>query len=166
MLELSLKGASELAERLGDLPAGLRMALTEKVETLARALYAQVVDVNLSGGLVNAGSGDLRDSIQLNVQPQDATFGAEIFANGEAPYAAILEFGGKTAPHEILPDKAKALAFVVNGKQAFARRIAHPGSTFYARSFLGSALEEQSGDIAAGLREVVVAAAETLERSS
>ncbi|MCI4680179.1 hypothetical protein K9U39_10985 [Rhodoblastus acidophilus] len=166
MFELSLKGASELRERFDELPDALRAALTDKVEVLARALYSEVVDVNLSGGVLNARSGALRDSIQMNVEPQDLRIDAEIFANGDVPYSGILEYGGKTSAHEILPDKAKALSFLMNGKQFFARRIQHPGSTFAARAYLGSALDEQGDDIVQGLQETVFAAAGKLKDSS
>ena len=44
--------------------------------------------------------------------------------------------GGRTAAHEILPDKAQALAFVVGGALRFARRVEHPGSTIPARAYL------------------------------
>lgn len=142
MLQIGLAGAAELRARLNALPDNLRAALMEKVGSLAQALYSQVVDVNLSGGVLSARSGALRNSIQLEIGSQDSRIDAEIFSNRDVPYAAILEFGGKTAAHEILPDKARALAFVMNGKQMFARRIEHPGSQFEARSYLRSALEE------------------------
>ena len=166
MLGLSLKGASQLIASLDALPDRLRAALTEKAQNLAQALYSQVVDVNLDGGVLNRRSGALRESIELDVQPQDALVAATIYANGDAPYAAILEFGGKTSAHEIVPDKAKALSFVIGGKRVFARRVQHPGSTFAARSYLGSALDEQSDDIAQGLHDVVVATADNLKGSS
>jgi phage gpG-like protein len=166
MFDLKLNGASALIARLDTLPQRLRAALGDKVQNRAQALYAQVVEVNLDGGVLNARSGALRDSIQLEVQPQDARIAATIYANGDAPYAAILEFGGKTSAHEILPDKAKALAFLMNGKQVFARRVQHPGSTFTARSYLGSALDDQSDDIVQGLQDAVVAVAGNLKALS
>jgi phage gpG-like protein len=165
MLQISLDDAAEFSARLDVLPDQLRAALTEKVQALASALYAQVVGVNLSGSILNARSGALRDSIQIEVQAQDARIDAKIFSDGDVPYAAILEFGGKTAAHEILPDKTRALAFLTNGKQVFARRIQHPGSTFAARSYLGGALDDASGEIVATLREVIAAAAEQLRES-
>jgi phage gpG-like protein len=165
MLQISLDGAAEFSARLDALPDQLRVALKEKVQALASALYAQVVGVNLSGSVLNARSGALRDSIQIDVQGEDARVDAKIFSDGDVPYAAILEFGGKTAAHEILPDKARALAFLANGRQVFARRIQHPGSTFAARSYLGGALDDASGEIAATLREVVADAAEQLKES-
>lgn len=165
MLQISLEDASEFSARLDALPDQLRVALTAKIQALAQALYAQVVGVNLSGSVLNARSGALRDSIQIDVQAEDARIDAKIFSNGDVPYAGILEFGGKTAAHEILRDKARALAFLVNGKQVFARRIQHPGSTFAARSYLGGALDDARGEIAASLREVVADAAEELKES-
>jgi phage gpG-like protein len=165
MLQISLDEAAEFSARLDVLPDQLRAALTEKVQALASALYAQVVGVNLSGSILNALSGALRDSIQIDVQAQDARVDAKIFSDGDVPYAAILEFGGKTAAHEILPNKARALAFLTNGKQVFARTIQHPGSTFAARSYLGGALDDASGEIVSTLREVVSAAAEQLKES-
>jgi phage gpG-like protein len=114
-----------------------------------------VVGVNLSGGVLNTRSGGLRESIRMQASQQDGAIGVEIFSDGDAPYAAIQEYGGKTAAHEILPDKARVLAFALNGSRVFARRIQHPGSQIPERSYLRSALEDQGDDIAQGLTTVV-----------
>jgi phage gpG-like protein len=163
MLQISLEGQEALAERLGALPERLRAKLAEKVDLRAQSLFTQVVDVNLSGGVLNVRSGALRDSIQVEASQQDNSIGAEVFSNGDVPYAAIQELGGKTAAHEILPDKAQIIAFVMNGKRVFARRVNHPGSQIPARSYLRSALEEQSGDIKRELTDVVLGLAENLK---
>jgi phage gpG-like protein len=165
MLQISLEGQEALAERLGVLPDRLRAALAEKVDALAQSLFSRVVGVNLSGGVLNARSGALRDSIQVESSPRDSQIGAEIFSDGDVPYAAIQEFGGKTAAHEILPDKARVLAFVGNGKQVFARRVQHPGSQIPARSYLRSALDEQGDEIVQDLTEVVRTLAEDLKEA-
>jgi phage gpG-like protein len=166
MLQLTLEGQPELADRLAALPDRLRAALAEKVDALAQDLLAQVVGVNLSGGVLKARSGKLRDSIQMRESQQDGQVGADIFSDGDVPYAAIQEFGGKTAAHEIVPDKARGLAFVMNGKQVFARRVEHPGSQIPARSYLRSALEERHDAIVQDLAQAVIAAAESLEGSA
>ena len=165
MLQIRLEGQQALAERLGVLPDRLRAALAEKVDALAQNLFSQVVSVNLSGGVLNARSGALRDSIQVALSQQDNRIDAEIFSNGDAPYAAIQEFGGKTAAHEILPDNARVLAFVANGKQLFARRVQHPGSQIPERSYLRSALDEQGENILPDLREIVRSLAGDLKDS-
>jgi len=166
MLQLSLEGQAELAERLGAMPDRLRAALAEKVDALAQNLFARVVGVNLSGGVLQVRSGALRDSIRMQASQQDGAIGVEIFSDGDAPYAAIQEYGGKTAAHEILPDKAQLLAFAMNGKQVFARKIQHPGSQIPERSYLRSALEEQSDDIAQGLTNVVTRLSKDLKESA
>jgi phage gpG-like protein len=163
MLQLSLEGQAQLAERLSAMPDRLRAALAEKVDALAQSLFAQVVDVNLSGGVLRAQSGALRDSIRIQTSQQDGSVGADIFSDGDAPYAAIQEYGGKTAAHEILPDKARVLAFALNGSRVFARRIQHPGSQIPERSYLRSALEEQGDDIAQVLTNVVMRLSEDLK---
>lgn len=52
-----------------------------------------------------------------------------------APYAAPLFFGSR--PHVIVPVRASALRFVVDGKVVFARRVNHPGNS--ARPFFDDA---------------------------
>ncbi len=155
MLDLSLEGQAELAASLAAMPDDLRAALAEKIDALAQNLLTQIVGVNLSGGVLNARSGRLRDSIQLRADDQDATQGVEIYADGGAPYAAIQEYGGKTAAHEIIPDKASILAFMLDGKQVFARRVQHPGSQIPERSYMRSALDEQSHDIEQALSDML-----------
>ena len=83
---------------------------------------------------------------------------ARVFSSGDVKYAAIHEFGGTTSPHVIEPKKASALAFVVGGKQVFARRVNHPGSKMPMRSFLRSSLHDMSTEISTGMKQAVVEA--------
>ena len=46
---------------------------------------------------------------------------ATIGSSGDVKYAAIQEYGGRTSAHEIVADKAQALAFLVGGALRFAR---------------------------------------------
>ena len=55
-----------------------------------------------------------------------------------------------------MPDKAKALAFLVGGKQAFAMRVNLPAIAMPERSYLRSSLAEMADEIRAGLSEAVV----------
>jgi len=61
--------------------------------------------------------------------------------SGDVKYAAIHEFGGTIPPHQIVPDKAKALAFLVGGKQAFAARVQLPAATMPERSYMRAQAE-------------------------
>lgn len=53
-------------------------------------------------------------------------------------YAAMLEYGGRTSPHIIVPKKANVLHFFLkDGTEVFTKRVRHPGSVFEPRAPLG-----------------------------
>jgi phage gpG-like protein len=160
MLTLGLAGAEALDARLDAFPAQLRNDLAAKAAMLAAALVDKVRNDKLSGQVLNARSGDLRDSIVSEVTIDGAGVTASVGSVG-VKYAAIQEYGGKTSAHEILPAKANALAFMVGGALHFARRVEHPGSLMPERSYLRSSLAEMMAEIVAALAE---SPAETWER--
>jgi phage gpG-like protein len=162
MFALELDGLEDASARLEAYPAALTAALSAKAAELADALADMVRNDKLSGGVLNAQSGALRDSIVFSVSADADGVVASVGSEGDVKYAAIQEYGGKTSAHEILPVKAQALAFVVGGVQRFARRVEHPGSVIPERSYLRSSLEDMQGEIVAALAE---AAAETWERA-
>ena len=100
----------------------------------------------------------MRDTFGLDVAGVVASVGSE----GDVKYAAIQEYGGKTSAHEILPQKALALAFIAGGALRFARKVEHPGSLIPARSYLGATLDGMSDEIIAAL---AYAATETWGRA-
>jgi phage gpG-like protein len=140
-----------LNARLDAFAGALGDALAAKAETLALALTEAVKLDKLSGQILAARSGALRDSIAAEVAADGDTIVATVGSLGDLKYAAIQEYGGKTSAHEILPDKAKALAFAAGGAMRFATRVEHPGSTIPGRSYLRATLEEQSDAIVAAL---------------
>jgi hypothetical protein len=79
-------------------------------------------------------------------------------ANGAGQRSHICRhvLGGTIPPHEIGPNKAKALA--VGGKQVFAKRVNLSAVTMPERSYLRSSLAEMAGEIAEGLEEAVAEA--------
>jgi len=54
-----------------------------------------------------------------------------------------------------VPDKAKALAFLVGGKQAFAARINLPAVVLPERSYMRASLAEMADEIRDGLAHAV-----------
>ncbi len=76
-------------------------------------------------------------------------------ASPDIKYAAIHEYGGVIPPHQIVPDKAKALAFLVGGKQAFAARVNLPVIAMPERSYMRASLAEMADEIREGLSEAV-----------
>jgi phage gpG-like protein len=149
-----LEGADELAEQLASLPGAMLARLEAKAQDLAAALVEKVREEKLSGALLQVRSGDLKASIAAQISISGTTIDATVGSFGDVKYAAIQEYGGHTAPHEILPEKAQALAFVAGGQLRFARRVEHPGSAIPAKAYLGSSLEEARDGIVAELSSV------------
>ena len=129
-------------------------ALADKADTLLQALQAQVM-ANLSGAILKPRSGALLSSITSELEDDGSGLTATLESD-DVPYAGILEYGGKTAAHDIMPSKAKALAFIASGAQRFARIVHHPGSAIRAFAYMGSALDDLQDDIENGLKEAVL----------
>ncbi len=131
----------DLAAALRDRAAALQQRLLDKVAA------------NLSGEVLQARSGALKASVVAELAADADGVTAAVASTG-VPYAAIQEHGGTTAPHDIVPVKARALAFA----GGFAARVHHPGSAIPARAPLGGALDALRDEIAGGLKDAVLAA--------
>lgn len=132
---------------LKDMPVRVRNRLISTVSILAEKLRNHVVQDKLMGQVLNRRTGRLGQSIQQRVEtfPQ-AVFGV-VYSSGDVPYARIHEYGGKTAAHVIEARNAKALSFLMNGQQVFARRVNHPGSNIPERSYMRSSLADMKDEI-------------------
>ena len=131
-------------------------ALLGQADTLRGALEAKIQQ-KLSGKVLQTRSGALAASIISSIESSGSGTSVSISSTG-VPYAAIQELGGKTAAHEIVAVKGKALAFSAGGGQVFARGVHHPGSTIPARAYLGSALAEMQDDIESGFKQAILEA--------
>jgi phage gpG-like protein len=152
MFHLDLR--DDYSASLAEMPDRVRQALSSKANVLAVALEAKIQQ-KLSGGVLNTRSGALASSIIATIDESSADVSVRIGTSGDVKYAAIQEFGGTIPPREIVPDKAKALAFVVGGKRVFAARVNLPAVTMPERSYLRSSLAEMAEEIAEGLSEAV-----------
>jgi phage gpG-like protein len=157
MFQLDLR--DDYSASLAGMPDRLRQALSSKANVLAVALEAKIQQ-KLSGGVLNSRSGALASSIVATVDESSADVSVRIGTSGNVKYAAIQEFGGTIPPHEIVPDKARALAFAIGGKQVFAARVNLPAVTVPERSYLRSSLAEMAEEIEEGLVEAVAEAME------
>lgn len=153
MLQLVLNDASSAS--LAALPDRLREALSVKAAALAAELQGSIQQ-KLSGGVLNQKSGALARSITATTDDGSADVSVTIATSPDIKYAAIQEYGGTIPPHDILPDKAKALAFLVGGKQAFAARVNLPAVTMPERSYMRSSLAKMAGQIRDELSTTVV----------
>jgi phage gpG-like protein len=111
-------------------------ALLGQADALRGALEARIQQ-KLSGEVLQTRSGALAASIISSIENDGSDTSVSISSTG-VPYAAIQEFGGKTAAHDIVAVKGKVLAFSAGGNQVFAKSVHHPGSTIPARSYLDS----------------------------
>jgi phage gpG-like protein len=157
MFQLDLR--DDYSASLAGMPDRVRQALSSKANVLAVALEAKIQQ-KLSGGVLNMRSGALANSIIATVDESSADVSVRIGTSGDVKYAAIQEFGGTIPPHEIVPDKAKALAFAMGGKQVFAARVNLPAVTMPERSYLRSSLAEMVAEIREELSGAVTEAME------
>src|SRR5262249_871008 len=133
-----------LIEQAGGFAAELEMRIQQK-------LTCEVLQVH---------SGALAASVFSSIGSDDSGTTISVSSTG-VRYAAIQEFGGKTAAHEIIATNAKALAFRVGGDLVFAKRVQHPGSNIPARSYLGSSLAEMRDEIELGFKQAILEALAT-----
>ena len=95
----------------------------------------------LSGEVLNVRTGALRSSVSHEVAEDGDSVTVKVFSSGVSD-AAIHEYGGVTKPHDIVPTKAKALHFIMGGKDVFAKIVHHPGSRMPERSYIRSSLAD------------------------
>lgn len=132
----------------------VRNALSDQAEALRNALENRIQQ-KLSGVVLQSRSGALAQSIVSSVDNEESDLSVTVSSVG-VPYAAIQEFGGKTAAHEIIAVNAKVLAFALNGHEVFAKRVHHPGSLIQARSYLTSSLKEMRDEIKVNLKQAIL----------
>ena len=159
MLNIKLLGDSMLEARFRAMPEALRRGMVKEVSKQTLLLEA-LVKRKVSGEVLRVRTGNLRASIHSTMKEGATEIKGTVASSGDVKYAAIHEFGGKTAPH-IIEAKGRALAFMMGGKQVFAKRVNHPGSTMPERSFLRSSLRDRRDPIVTGLQK---AAAEAMAK--
>ncbi len=145
----------KLIQQLDAMPAKIRDALYKTVFTLALKLQKHIVYDKLQGQVLNHRSGKLQQSIQNEVTQSSQGILGRVFSSGDVKYAAIHEFGGRTAPHVIEAKNGEALAFMFNGKQAFFKKVNHPGSVMPQRSFMRSSLRDMRPEIIESIKKAV-----------
>lgn len=156
MLSVSLTGADELDARLDELPGAVVAAVAARSAALADRLLT-LVHTKLAGGVLQSRSGALAASIGIDgPKIEGDRVVTTLFAGGDLKYAAIQEYGGVTSPHDILPSRAKALAFMAGGGEVFAKLVHHPGSHIPARSYLRASLAEMAAEIDTAMKAAVI----------
>ena len=157
MIRITWKANLETISALRSKGPRVVAALMSKLNILMFGLSKSVQTQKLSGQMLTPRTGKLRAS----VHPVLATLsGTRISAAVEAAgsplaYGNILHEGSRA--HTVVATKARMLAFLVDGKQRFAKAVSHPGTT--PKPFM-SATEQESAtmihsELEQTLRQVV-----------
>ena len=96
-------------------------------------------------------TGELRDSITVDKQgPLTSVIGPKVEYGvfQEFGTASRGEFGGQ--PYDIFPKKAKLLAFKINGKMVYTKKVKHPGvrPKYYMRGAFETVLKPFADELA------------------
>ena len=162
MFSVSVDGLDIVQAALDALPRCARGSASRQGQRASRIAATKSSSRSSTGEVLNAGSCALGASIGAEVTSDGERISATVGSFGGIKYAAIQEYGGRTGAHEIVPNKAQVLAFLVDGAIHFARKVEHPGSVIPERSYLRSSLEDMQADIES---ELAATAAETWEKS-
>jgi phage gpG-like protein len=141
--------------RLESMPARIHARLEQTVYALAERLRSHVIQDKLLGQVLNRRTGRLGQSIQQKVDSTATGITGTVYSAGDVKYAAIHEFGGHIPGHEIVARNAQALAFMMGGKQVFAKRVNWPGATMPERSFMRSSLADMRDEIVEKMTQAV-----------
>jgi hypothetical protein len=166
VFSVSLVGDRELIAKVQRLPEQVLVALKAKVQTLALLLQRKVQVEHLSGptgphtlsvgpNTADHTGGQLRRSVFQTVTSTASSVTGKVAFSADVPYAAIHEFGGTINIPEIVPTKAKALHFMMGGKDVFVKRVKAHTVTIPERAPLRTAFAEMLPEIEAGMREAL-----------
>jgi hypothetical protein len=162
MLNISFQEDSDrrLVETLQAKGPALIVALTVKLNALMIRLQSYIVTSKLSGQLLRRQSGKLAGSIRAIPAQLEGTqiIGAIEGGGGPAFYGKFYEYTsaggtGGTQAFPVFAVKARALAFLVDGKTVFAKRVMH--SAIGPRPFMTEALDEKAPEIDAELQSTL-----------
>ncbi len=149
MLSVDIQGADALDARLATLSVAVRDALARKIEDLAERLEQRIKD-NLSGTVLQAESGTLRDSIEVRFEPSAAALVAMTKYAAAQEYGFVGEESVSAHSREIREAFGRTIAPKTIFVRAFSRTMNLP-----ERSYMRSALDEMQDEIAAALSDAV-----------
>jgi len=154
-LDFSSEKLDALRERLNERQSQLIAALTVKTSAIPFQLQAKIQE-KLSGEILKPQTGALRASVNVEGPAVEAGIirGSVGIAQGgpTSGYTRIHTLGHSGA-YEIIATKRKALAFMLDGKKTFAKRVSHPAIP--ARPFVHPTLDENREQIIQELGQAV-----------
>lgn len=137
---------TKLLVKLQGMSPRLASVLGVKLQKLMLMLSSKIVAEKLSGQVLHRRSGILAGSVHtLPVTTTGTTISSGVVSSqGPAFYGRFHEVGG-THAYKILSVKSRALAFMMNGKQVFAKSVIRP--PLRQRAFMRPSLIESAQSI-------------------
>jgi hypothetical protein len=155
-LKLSFDSAKldALRERLQEKQSQSIDALTVKTSAILFQLQAKI-QAKLSGEVLKVKTGALRSSVSVSgpVVEGGTIRGSVGIPEGPTSGYARIHTLGHSGAYEIIATKRRALAFMLDGKKTFAKRVSHP--SIPATPFVHPALEESREEIIRQMAETV-----------
>lgn len=152
---VTVEGTSEIMDRLAEIPTVAHDRLNVALQQIGADLTNYIQSEKLSGGVLQARSGALRNSISFMLVDSGNSQSVEIGPRGVS-YAAIQERGGTVSLPTLLPKGARALHWITPGGQnVFAARAAAHMVTIPARSYMHSSFEEKQLEITERVQSAV-----------
>ena len=142
MITVTVIGADSVIAKLKRVYPAMLQRLRTTVDACGMDLVGYIKSQKLHGQVLNQRSGKLVGSIRMASGIGDRDSAIVRVGSYNCTYAAIHEYGGQTAPHDIVPRNKKALYWA--GAAHPVMIVHHPGSKFPERSFLRSALADKA----------------------
>lgn len=156
MIRITLTVTSEQAAALvRERGSSIIAALARQISLETLRLQAHIVANHLSGppGLRQI-TGRLARSIRvIPTQVSEGSITGAVEGAGENAFYGKFHEYGTSRSYEIVPVRAKALVFEVNGQTVFAKRVVHP--PIQARPFMRSSLAERRQEIIADMEKAM-----------
>jgi hypothetical protein len=146
-----------LREQLQAKQSQIIAALTVKTSAILYQLQAKIA-AKLSGEVLKPRTGALRATVNVEGPTVEGGIIRGSVGIPEGPthgYAMVHTLGTGGRAYEVMAVKRRALAFMLDGKKSFARRVSHP--PIPATPFVHPALEERREEIIRQYAETVAA---------
>ena len=149
-MSVEIKGEESIYRVMASVGGGAREKMLGTMQKIGIGMAAYVKERKLSGDPIKRRTGRLRRSIHSRTSQSSGSVSASMGTN--VSYAAPLEFG--SAPHVIVPVRAKMLSWMQDGKRRFALKVNHPGNPPFR--FLRGTLEETQTANVQSIRQTMV----------
>jgi hypothetical protein len=155
MLRISFTNDNAVIQALRDKGPAIVRAIVNRVNEVMITLQSYVVTEKLSGQVLQRRTGILAGSIRAIPAAINGTTitGSVEGGGGSAFYGVIHESGPEQGAYPIVAVKARALAFMMDGRKVFVKSVMHPAVK--PRPFMGPSQDENADYMETQIRAAV-----------